>query len=391
MQRFGSREEVWDGTAERTRGGLTRDQLTLSRRGKIVSLRQSLAARQRFPRMVKSLCESRGYYQADAAAAAREEIEREPTAADAAAAMAQVLEAAESDSIKELTPKQRAKIERAAEWIREMAGAEEPTEPPEHPIEDEPPRGMPPIYNVGGDELERKLKFVAGREPRDSPLGPPEALDTMDIDNPRGSEAWQLLVWIRADKPELFRKLWGVIHEWPPSREVMDVIKLASNQVTRRKEGAARRAALEQWGSVPLSRISINSIKLRGKGLRETPKVLTADSVRKFFLEPIPQEIRGGDYRTAGWFALLDHLAAGEPVTDVKMGANPRETYQLTDEERATLQRSANRLKERYPTFVNYLIAAPPKSQAKALRLALNGQEIDRKIVEIELKMPGVV
>jgi hypothetical protein len=45
-RKFGSRSEVYDlQTAEQTRGGLTKDMLTLSRTGKIVSKKKSEAAK----------------------------------------------------------------------------------------------------------------------------------------------------------------------------------------------------------------------------------------------------------------------------------------------------------------------------------------------------------
>lgn len=44
----GSKEEVWNGIATRTSGGLTRADLTMNSRGNIVSLKRSENARQRF-------------------------------------------------------------------------------------------------------------------------------------------------------------------------------------------------------------------------------------------------------------------------------------------------------------------------------------------------------
>jgi hypothetical protein len=44
-RRYGTRSEVWDGTAEKTRGGLTRDKLMLSRTGRLVSKLKSEQAR----------------------------------------------------------------------------------------------------------------------------------------------------------------------------------------------------------------------------------------------------------------------------------------------------------------------------------------------------------
>ena len=45
MKRYGTRNDVYEGLAEKTRGGLTRDDLVLSKTGKIVSKKKSLAAR----------------------------------------------------------------------------------------------------------------------------------------------------------------------------------------------------------------------------------------------------------------------------------------------------------------------------------------------------------
>jgi hypothetical protein len=44
-RRYGTRDEVWSGSAEKTRGGLTRDKLTLSRTGRLVSKIKSEQAR----------------------------------------------------------------------------------------------------------------------------------------------------------------------------------------------------------------------------------------------------------------------------------------------------------------------------------------------------------
>jgi hypothetical protein len=44
-RRFGTRDEVWSNVAEQTRGGLTRDKLTLSRTGRLVSKLKSEQAR----------------------------------------------------------------------------------------------------------------------------------------------------------------------------------------------------------------------------------------------------------------------------------------------------------------------------------------------------------
>ena len=52
----GSREEVWAGTARKTSGGLTKEDLTLNKRGKVVSRRQSDAAKARYPALKAKLC-----------------------------------------------------------------------------------------------------------------------------------------------------------------------------------------------------------------------------------------------------------------------------------------------------------------------------------------------
>ena len=44
VKKYGSRNEVFDGDAEKTRGGLTKEDLMLSKTGKIVSKKKSLAA-----------------------------------------------------------------------------------------------------------------------------------------------------------------------------------------------------------------------------------------------------------------------------------------------------------------------------------------------------------
>ena len=45
VKRYGTRNDVFEGLAEKTRGGLTRDDLMLSKTGKIVSKKKSLAAK----------------------------------------------------------------------------------------------------------------------------------------------------------------------------------------------------------------------------------------------------------------------------------------------------------------------------------------------------------
>ncbi len=44
QRKYGSRSEVWEGTAKQTRGGLLRDGLMLSRNGRIVSKKKSQRA-----------------------------------------------------------------------------------------------------------------------------------------------------------------------------------------------------------------------------------------------------------------------------------------------------------------------------------------------------------
>jgi hypothetical protein len=56
----GSKQAVWDGTAQRTSGGLTKADLTLSKRGKPVSKKQSEAAAARYPAMVAAMLAKRG-------------------------------------------------------------------------------------------------------------------------------------------------------------------------------------------------------------------------------------------------------------------------------------------------------------------------------------------
>ena len=44
MKKYGDRQAVYNGIAEKTRGGLTKDDLMLSKTGRIVSKKKSLAA-----------------------------------------------------------------------------------------------------------------------------------------------------------------------------------------------------------------------------------------------------------------------------------------------------------------------------------------------------------
>ena len=56
----GSKQEVWNGTAHKTAGGLTKADLVLSKKGKPVSKRQSEAAAARYPAMVAALLAKHG-------------------------------------------------------------------------------------------------------------------------------------------------------------------------------------------------------------------------------------------------------------------------------------------------------------------------------------------
>ena len=56
----GSKQEVWNGAAQRTAGGLTKADLVLSKKGKPVSKRQSQAAAERYPAMVAALVAKHG-------------------------------------------------------------------------------------------------------------------------------------------------------------------------------------------------------------------------------------------------------------------------------------------------------------------------------------------
>ena len=48
MKKYGNRTDVFNGEAEKTRGGLTKDDLMLSKTGRIVSKRKSLAAAENY-------------------------------------------------------------------------------------------------------------------------------------------------------------------------------------------------------------------------------------------------------------------------------------------------------------------------------------------------------
>lgn len=51
---IGSKAEVYHGSAARTSGGLTRKDLTMNKRGRIVSLKQQAAGKKAFSRLVKA-------------------------------------------------------------------------------------------------------------------------------------------------------------------------------------------------------------------------------------------------------------------------------------------------------------------------------------------------
>ena len=58
LQARGTREAVWAGTARKTSGGLTKDDLMMNPRGKLVSIKQSNAAKARYPELKAKLCAS---------------------------------------------------------------------------------------------------------------------------------------------------------------------------------------------------------------------------------------------------------------------------------------------------------------------------------------------
>ena len=60
MLTVGERYQVMAGVAERTPGGLTRADLRKNKRGVIVSVRKSDAAKARYPAFVDKLCAARG-------------------------------------------------------------------------------------------------------------------------------------------------------------------------------------------------------------------------------------------------------------------------------------------------------------------------------------------
>ena len=48
IKKFGSRADVWDGLCSMTRGGLTKDDLVLSKNGKLVSKKKSEIAKKNY-------------------------------------------------------------------------------------------------------------------------------------------------------------------------------------------------------------------------------------------------------------------------------------------------------------------------------------------------------
>ena len=48
IKKFGDRNAVWDGLASRTRGGLTKDDLMMSKNGKLVSRKKSEIAKRNY-------------------------------------------------------------------------------------------------------------------------------------------------------------------------------------------------------------------------------------------------------------------------------------------------------------------------------------------------------
>ena len=56
----GTKQEVYNGTAHKTAGGLTKADLVLSKKGKPVSKKQSMAAAERYPAMVAALLAKHG-------------------------------------------------------------------------------------------------------------------------------------------------------------------------------------------------------------------------------------------------------------------------------------------------------------------------------------------
>ena len=56
----GSKQAVWNGAAHKTAGGLTKADLVLSKKGKPVSKKQSMAAAERYPAMVAALVAKHG-------------------------------------------------------------------------------------------------------------------------------------------------------------------------------------------------------------------------------------------------------------------------------------------------------------------------------------------
>lgn len=59
LARFGSKAEVFNGTAKSTTGGLTKSDLVLNKRGKVVSKKASERARARYPGIKDRLANKR--------------------------------------------------------------------------------------------------------------------------------------------------------------------------------------------------------------------------------------------------------------------------------------------------------------------------------------------
>ena len=51
MKKVGTRQEVWEGTAEKTVSGLTKEKFMLNKRGKVVSKARSLASQKNIERL----------------------------------------------------------------------------------------------------------------------------------------------------------------------------------------------------------------------------------------------------------------------------------------------------------------------------------------------------
>ena len=58
VKRNGSREEVWKGLAQQTKGGLRKDDLILNSKGKIVSKLMSERAKANYPKLLEKICKN---------------------------------------------------------------------------------------------------------------------------------------------------------------------------------------------------------------------------------------------------------------------------------------------------------------------------------------------